>query len=165
MALFGSLSTVRSQAALSPHFEAAFAYLAEALTPGSAVNQRILAVAIDRTDRIELGGGVFVLEQAYHAKPRAEGRFEAHRKYIDLQGIISGNEVMEVTETSRLTVQEDLTPGRDVIFFEDVAGASVLQVRAGDVAVFFPIDAHMPSVAAGAATLVHKAVVKVPVSG
>ncbi len=165
MALFGSLSTVQNQSALSRTHPAALAYLAEALTPGSAIHRRILAIPAERTDRIDLGEGVFVLEQAYLPKGRSEGRFEAHRVYIDLQAIVTGNEIMEVIDVSRLRVNEDLTPAKDVIFFDDAPGATVLRVVAGDVAVFSPADAHMPSLADGVPALVRKAVVKVPVSG
>ncbi len=165
MALFGSFSTVRAQAALARSFGPAFAYLAEALTPGTAVHARLLAVGAEKTERIDLGGGIFVLEQAYQPKPRAEGRFESHRLYIDLQAIVAGEERMEVAEVDRLRLHEDLTPGRDLLFYEDFAAASVLTLRAGDVAVFFPADAHMPSLTAGTAGLVRKAVVKVPVAG
>jgi YhcH/YjgK/YiaL family protein len=163
MALFGSLDTVRVQSALARSHPAAFAYLAEALTPGSAIHARIMAVPAEQTVRIELGDGVFVLEQAYLPKPRAEGRYESHLAYIDLQAIVAGRERMDVTETARLRVTEDLTPGRDVRFHEDTPGGSVLRVGAGEVAVFHPADAHMPSVADGEPVLVRKAVVKVPV--
>lgn len=165
MALFGSFPTVRAQAALARNFAPAFAYLAEALTPGTPVHERILKIGAEVTERIELGGGVFVLEQAYQPKPRAEGRFESHRLFIDLQAIVAGEELMEVIETDRLRVHEDLTPGRDLLFYDDLPGASVLRLRAGEVAVFFPADAHMPSLSARVPGLVRKAVVKVPVSG
>ncbi len=163
MALFGSLETIRAQSALAASHPAAFAYLVEALTPGSAVHARLMAVPAEQTVRIELGDGVFVLEQAYLPKPRAEGRYESHLAHIDLQAIVAGRERMDVTETARLRVTEDLTPGRDLRFHEDAPGGSVLRVGAGEVAVFYPADAHMPSVADGEAVLVRKAVVKVPV--
>jgi YhcH/YjgK/YiaL family protein len=164
MALLGSLSTLREQSALARLHPSAFAYLAEALDPASAVHRRILDLPTDRTDRIELEDGIFVLEQAYLPKARNEGRFEAHRRYIDLQAIIAGNELMEVVDVARLRVSEDLTPERDVLFYHDAPGASVLRVVPGDIAVFYPVDAHMPSLADGTPAVVRKAVVKVPVS-
>lgn len=163
MALFGSLETVRAQLAGGPSFEKALAYVEEALRPGSEAHKRLLAVACGQTGRVELGGGVFALEQAYVAKPRAEGRWEAHRVYIDVQVIVDGDELMEVTDVSRLKVAEDHTPEKDILFYEAEAGGSVLRMRAGEVAVFYPVDAHKPSLAAGEpAALVRKTVVKVP---
>ena len=124
-----------------------------------------MAVATGETGRVELGDGVFALEQAYIAKPRAEGKWEAHKVYIDVQVIVSGDELMEVTDVARLTVAEDHTPAKDILFFEQNRDGSVLRMRAGEIAVFYPVDAHKPSLAAGEpAALVRKTVVKVPVA-
>lgn len=163
MAVVGTLSVVRAQLAPASHFAPAFVYLARALAPGSAEHARILAVPAGETLRVELGGGAFALEQAYRSKPRAEGRFESHRAYVDLQAMVAGEELMELADVARLAVQEDFTAERDVLFYCDYAATSVLRVAAGEVAVFFPADGHMPSLAAGAPALVRKTVVKVPV--
>jgi YhcH/YjgK/YiaL family protein len=165
MALFGSLATVRTQLVGSPAFERTLAYVEEVLRPGSPAHQRLQAVSEGATERVELGEGVFALEQAYVAKPRAEGRWEAHRVYIDVQVIVNGDELMEVTDVSRLAVAEDHTPGRDLLFFKDYTEGSVLRMRAGELAVFYPVDAHKPSLAVGGSTaVVRKTVVKVPVA-
>jgi biofilm protein TabA len=163
MALFGSLATVRAQLAHGTHFQAAFAYLDEVFTPGSAAHARILAVEPGKTGRIELAGGSFALEQAYLTKARAQGFFESHRAYIDVQVIVSGEELLEVAEVGKLTVSEDLTPGKDLIKYRMFDAASVLRLGADEVAVFFPVDGHMPSLMIQSAGLIHKTVIKVPV--
>lgn len=165
MALFGSLSTVRSQLAPSRAFEAAFAYVERALTPGSEEARRIAAVPEGKTERIELGEGVFALEQAYVAKPAASGKWEAHERFIDVQVVVEGRELMGVVEVSRLTLTEDYRAERDLMFYAPLEGGSTLRVAAGEAAVFFPADGHMPSLADGEPALVRKTVVKVPVSG
>ena len=165
MALFGSLATVRAQLAHAAHFQAAFAYLDECLKPGCPGLARILAVDAGKTERVDLSGGAFALEQAYLTKARAEGFFESHRKFIDIQVVVSGEELLEVSEISRLVVSEDLTPGKDLIKYQTPVAPSVLRLRAGEVAVFFPADGHMPSLAVSAPSLVYKTVVKVPVLG
>jgi biofilm protein TabA len=165
MALFGSLSTVRAQIASSPAFDLAFDYVARALTPGSAESDRIAAVSAGETVKIELGEGVFALEQAYLPKAPADGRWEAHERYIDVQVIVSGRELMGLIDVSALQLNDDQREARDLMFFAPHAGGSTLRAGAGDVAVFFPVDAHMPSVADGEPVLVRKTVVKVPVSG
>ncbi|MEN9841680.1 MAG: hypothetical protein RL376_1480 [Verrucomicrobiota bacterium] len=163
MALFGSLSTVRSQLAGSPAFELALAYVARCLTPGSPEAARIAAVPVGKTERIELGEGVFALEQAYEAKPAAEGRWEAHERYIDVQVVIDGRELMRVIEVGQLTLTEDLRSERDLMFYAAQEGGSTLRISAGEAAVFFPSDGHMPSLADGPVSVVRKTVVKVPV--
>jgi len=164
MAIFGTLDTLRAQLARPEHFAAALAYVAEVLRPGSAAQARIGGIAAGATERVELAGGAFALEQAYFTNPRTAGRWESHRAYIDVQVIVAGEELMEVADAAQLAVAEDLRPAKDLIFYRPFDGGSVLRVGAGGAAVFFPADAHLPSLRTGAAaTLVRKTVVKVPV--
>ena len=161
MALWGTPAIVEQQLARTPRFEIALAYLKEAFDPASSVHARIMAVPEGETHRHELGEGVFVLEQVYQTKPRADGRLEAHERHVDLQAIVSGNELIEVTTAEGLTVTEDALADRDVCFFADSDDVSLWRMRAGEAAVFFPADVHKPSLSIAGAALVHKAVVKV----
>ena len=162
MAVFGSLSAVRAQLALDPRFKAAMDYVAEALQADTAVRRRIAAVAVGATERIELTGGSFALEQAYYSKPRAEAFLESHRKYIDVQAVMAGEEIQEVVDIARMTVEVPYNPERDLIKYHDFGDTSLLSAREGLLAVFFPVDGHI-SRATGPAVLVRKTVVKVPV--
>lgn len=164
MALFGILSTVRSQLVRPDHFAAAFNFVEEAGREGSAANRQLFSLAVGQTEKTELPGGAFALSQVYLTKPRAEGKWETHRSYIDIQAVFAGTETMEVTERGRLTLAEDLTPERDVIFYQPYEHGTVVRLGAGDVAVYFPPDAHMGGLAIGAPGVVmRKVVVKVPV--
>jgi len=163
MAIFGPFSTVKTQIEADPRFSAALDYVAEALRVGSTVNERIARVAAGTTGRVDLSGGSFALEQIYAPKPRPEGFFESHRKYIDVQVIVTGEELMEVEDIARLSVTAAYNPERDLIKYADTSVGSVLRMRAGDVAVFFPEDGHMPSLHWRKTGQVHKTVVKVPV--
>jgi biofilm protein TabA len=162
MAVFGSFSTVRAQLAHDPRFKAALDYLAETQAADSAVRRRLAAVAVGATERIELAGGSFALEQAYLSKPRAEAFLESHRKYIDVQAVLAGEEIQEVVDIGRMTVDVPYDAGRDLIKYRDFADTSLLSARDGLVAVFFPVDGHI-SRAIAAPVLVRKTVIKVPV--
>jgi biofilm protein TabA len=162
MAVFGSLSAVRAQLAHDPRFTAALDYVAQALEASSPVRKRIAGVAIGATDRVELAGGAFGLEQAYYSKPRAETFLESHRKYIDVQAVVAGEEIQEVVDIGRMTVDAPYQAGRDLVKYLDFRATSALSAREGLVAVFFPVDGHI-SRAAGQPVLVRKVVVKVPV--
>lgn len=71
---------------------------------------------------------------------------------------------MELVDTSRLTIRKDYDAERDVIIYADYASASALRCNAGEAAIFFPVDGHMPGIRPGpAANLVRKTVIKVPV--
>jgi biofilm protein TabA len=163
MALSGSLSTVRSQIAAHASLDKSFAYLDEVLTAGTDSNKRLLAVALGDSQRVELGDGVFALEQAYLTKSPDEGRWESHLKYIDIQVVVSGEENMGVCEISRLVLDEDLTPAKDLLFYKSFDQGSTLLMKAGDVAILFPPDGHRPGVRVTEPALVRKVVVKVPV--
>lgn len=164
MAIYGSIDTVRAQTPRTDGFATGFAYLTELFTAGSEVQKRVLAVVPGERNRIELAGGAFVLEEAYLTKLRADGFFESHRKYIDIQAIFEGEELMEISDISRMTVRQPYNEKRDLIVYEDNTDATLLRVFAGQAAVFFPADAHMPTMRVRAAgSNVRKCVVKVPI--
>ena len=164
MAKFGPYSTLVAQLAFSAQFTSAFNYVAEALQAGSPVNARIAALAVGVSAKVDLGQGVFAIEACYSTKPRAEGFFESHRSYIDVQVVVAGEEAMEVEDISRLSVTAAYDAERDLIKYADTSMASRLTMRAGDVALFYPSDGHMPSLQLGGPGLVRKTVVKVPVA-
>jgi biofilm protein TabA len=163
MSLFGTLDTVGSRCARLPEFRAAFAYAVEALTPGSPAHSRINALAVGTTHRHELAGGAYAVEMAYLTKSRLEGFFETHRKFIDVQVIVAGDELMEVADAAQLGVTQAYDEGKDLAKHADCSAASVLRMRSGDAAVFWPEDAHLPSLAVREPLLVRKTVIKVPV--
>jgi YhcH/YjgK/YiaL family protein len=87
-------------------------------------------------------------------------KLEAHRRYIDIQYVISGDEVMGWKPADACGLVEmpyDLT--KDIVFFGDKPDVWK-PVPAGSFAIFFPVDAHAPLAGKG---LIHKAVVKVAV--
>ncbi|MEJ6601723.1 MAG: YhcH/YjgK/YiaL family protein [Opitutaceae bacterium] len=163
MALWGTPDTLRSQLISTERFQIALDYLARALTAGSDEHTRINAVPAGEACQVELGDGVFAIEQAYDTKLLGQGRFEAHERHIDLQAIVSGRELIRVTGLENLEITENAFEERDVCFFADTPQASDWRMNSGEVAVFFPTDVHMPSLADGESGRVQKTVVKVAV--
>ncbi len=164
MSIHGSLDTVRAQAPKTEAFATAFAYFDELFRPGSTANLRVKGIALDDVVKTELGAGVFVMEQAYPTRLRADGFFESHKKFIDIQVIFEGEELMEVADIARMTAKQPYNEKRDLIIYEDSTESSLLRVYVGQAAVFFPSDAHMPTLRVRAdAVNVRKCVVKIPV--
>ena len=163
MALFGSFAVVRGQCARFPEFHAAFAYAEQALAPGSEIHSRIAGLTGGSVHRHELAGGAYAMEMAYQTKRRSEGFFETHRKFIDVQVVVAGEEWMEVAGAARLGVTQAYDEAKDMTKYADTDAASVLRAQAGDVAIFWPEDAHMPALVAKKRGLVRKTVIKVPV--
>jgi biofilm protein TabA len=164
MAVFGSLAAVQQQAPPAAGFSTALAYVTDLLREGSAEQTRLRGVPVGDSCKVDLGGGIFVMEQAYETKLRADAFFESHRKYIDVQVVLDGSEVMEVAEQSHMQVREPYQAARDLIVYQDTREASLLRMKPGEVVLFFPSDVHMPGVRDGANPIVvRKAVVKIPV--
>ena len=142
----------------------AFAYIEELMRSDSPARKRLDALPGSKSEKIELAAGVFAIEQAYETKVRSDGFFESHQRAIDVQVVLEGEEVMEVIDASRVTVREPFDAARDLVTYHDVPNASKLHLRAGEAAIFFPVDVHMPSLRITASPgFVRKTVVKVPV--
>lgn len=112
------------------------------------------------------GGKSFALYQAYETKPPAGAKFEAHRQWIDLQFVWQGKESILQAPLSRLGPPDtpyDAT--RDAALWNGslVPDFSALRLAKGDLAVFFPEDAHAPGLEAGGSHSVVKVVVKVAI--
>jgi YhcH/YjgK/YiaL family protein len=111
--------------------------------------------------RVELDGDrMFALPQGYLTRPAAQCRWEAHRRCIDIQYIISGREAMGYAPLSTLKPVTAFDETKDVGFYDGTG--SIITVEAGMFAIFFPHDAHMPCMqVAGHPESVRKVVVKV----
>lgn len=113
--------------------------------------------------RHEIGGGAHAIVSTYQTSSSGGKRFEAHRRYIDLQYVAEGEETAHVAPVSSLSTAEEYDETRDTAFFHDPPSHETITLRAGSFAVFYPEDAHRPGVMAGAAPCaVRKIVVKIP---
>lgn len=115
--------------------------------------------------RTEIDGDrVFALAQRYETSTAGAPLFEFHRKYIDIQIVVSGVEVIGWMPADRMEVTEPYDETRDICFGKAPAGAwTPVRLEAGQLAVFWPSDAHAPKQSAGASSAVMKIVVKVSV--
>lgn len=109
------------------------------------------------------GDKVYLLIQCYQSKQRSEGRFEAHARHTDLQYLWSGCERIEVCDLGALGPKPAYDANGNTFFPINDAAHSHLLLRAGEVAVLLPQDAHAPSLQAkeGESELVRKIVIKV----
>ena len=112
-------------------------------------------------ERVEIDGErVFAFFQRYDTLP-ANDRPEAHRRYIDIQYLIEGEELIGIAPLSAMKREVEARPERDIWFYE---GETVnISIGGGRLAIFFPQDAHAPGIAAAESRPVRKVVVKVAV--
>ena len=132
---------------LGPRFQKAFEYLRTHDLSGAE-------------GRIELeGSALYVLPQSPALKTWEGTKWEAHRRYADIQVILEGEEIigyapLETMECDPYNEEKDFVLCRG-------EGTPMLY-RSGDFAVFFPQDAHKPCVRPeNGGETVRKAVVKV----
>jgi YhcH/YjgK/YiaL family protein len=110
------------------------------------------------TGRINIDGdAIYALVQEYHTKPMEQGKWESHRRYIDIQYIVSGGELINYGNLSQMKLG-DYETDRD---FQPMTGeGQLIELPAGSFMVFFPQDAHMPGLAKTTPSMVKKIVVK-----
>ena len=111
--------------------------------------------------RYELDGkSLYVMVQEYLSKTPDLGKWEAHRRYIDLQYVHSGIEKIGYKLISHLA-QGDYNPEKD--FLALTGNGDYLTLTAGEFMLLFPEDAHMPGLAVGDPVPVKKVVLKIAV--
>ena len=137
--------------ALHPAFADAMAYLASFDTNTPDGNY-------------PLAHGCEARVMSYQTEPAAQKRWESHRRFIDIQLVVRGRELMQVADITSLLGPTPYDEANDVLFYERAA-SSVAEIRAGagDFTIFFPLDGHRPGLAIDAPADVRKIVIKVPV--
>jgi biofilm protein TabA len=154
-------------------------------TPDASINRREFAVSyfknkdrwdkafkfLKNTDLLKLelkrydidDDNLFATVSEYISKNEETAKFEAHRKYIDIQYVISGKEVMNVAPIA--TVKEILVPYDATKDIEFVTVKEIVSFKANTdkFFIFFPGDAHRPGLKDGVNSPVRKIVIKVKV--
>lgn len=106
-----------------------------------------------------LGDRVYALVARENGRKVSDTQLEGHRKHIDIQYVISGDESMGWAPREGLASSVDYDAEKDLEFFEGEP-VSFMRVPPGSFAVFLPTDAHLPLIGNGS---IHKVVVKVAV--
>ena len=102
---------------------------------------------------------IFALVSEYQTKLEPEGKLEAHKKYIDVQYVISGEELMGYVPLGNQQILEPYKEENDIVFY--TGDNSFTKVSEGMFAIFFPEDVHMPGIASSKSSSVKKLVIKV----
>ena len=92
---------------------------------------------------------------------RQQGWYETHDEYIDIQYMAEGTEFVYIADRGALAIRGEYNPVEDAQFYEDDKLESHFVFKAGSFVIFFPDDAHKPSMAIGEPTNARKIVLKV----
>jgi YhcH/YjgK/YiaL family protein len=148
--IFDSLENAEIYYGLGEKFQKAF----EFLKTTDLENLPLEKIQID-------GDDIFAIPQKYSTKEESEGKWEAHRKYIDIQYLVSGSENIGFVLIDYLEELEPYDDEKDVEFFS--GEGDYVQVHDGEFAVFFPDDAHKPGLKIESTEEVFKIVFKIKV--
>ncbi len=93
------------------------------------------------------------------SKEPADAKWESHRKYIDLQYVIKGEEKIEVTPIGAATITKPYDESKDVINY--TANGTYYIASPVSFFLFFPQDAHRPNIKVDGYDVVKKLVIKI----
>lgn len=107
------------------------------------------------------GDELFAMVQRYDSRPIEQGKWEAHRRYIDVQFLAAGSERMGIASLDSMAIKTPYDDQKDLVILS--GQGELLTMQAGQFMVLYPHEAHMPCIAVDAPQAVTKVVVKVAV--
>ena len=134
-----SLKNAAQYYSLHPRFQEVFDYIA---------SHDLVAMECGRHD-ID-GDNIFVNIQELDLRDKSEARLELHRKYIDIQLLLSGpNEIFGWSEKKDcLTAETEFDEQKDIQLFTDIPQC-FYSVGEGQFSILFPEDGHAPMLGEG----------------
>jgi biofilm protein TabA len=136
--ILSTLASADRYATLHPLFQRAFDYIRDTDLFNMAPGRHNI-----------VGESLIIIVEHAQGKPKEHARLEAHRRYIDIQLVLDGDEVMGWKPlTDCLNPVSEHSEDRDIRFFDD-APASWVAVPPDHFCIFFPEDAHAPLVGSG----------------
>lgn len=108
--------------------------------------------------RYEISKADYALVQAYQTKPIENCHFEAHKKYIDVQYMVSGIENIGWALTEKLT---EISFDEQKDYVKLTGKGDLFPLSEGNFFILFPDDAHQPGILIGESRPVKKIVLKI----
>lgn len=106
---------------------------------------------------------IFALVNEYKTVNAATNQMESHLKFIDVQFIVTGEELIGHGFLANQTISKKYDKKNDYMLYAD-APQFFSKFTAGMFAIFYPTDLHMPNLQVNKSILVKKVVLKVAVS-
>lgn len=109
-------------------------------------------------------GECWAIVQEADLKPCEQKQFEAHRKYIDIQTPLTGEETLGLYTMDAQALAAEFDVEKDYCLFmpADKAAAKFVTLKPGEFAIFFPpLGAHAPGCTSGEERKIKKLVIKV----
>lgn len=148
--IFDSLANAELYSGVHPLFPRVFAWLRE-------------HAATATLGRHEIGDRVYASIEEYSSHPFRH--YETHCRYIDVQVVVSGEEIIYMGVPSEMSEEIPYNGEKDIAFLTQETNKGIpVAMKAGDMLVIWPHEAHAPGCAkTDGAQSVRKIVVKVPI--
>ena len=148
--IIDSIKNASKYYCVHPSFKAAFEALMK--IDENTPNERI---TVD-------GDNIFVNLGEYVNKNIDECLYESHKKYIDIQYVVKGEEYIDLCDQDILECTDNRLDSDDIAFFKNTDKFSRADLTEGIFVVIFPGEAHKPCIAPdGKGVKVRKAVAKI----
>lgn len=107
------------------------------------------------------GESIFARIMEVTTKNKSDQKAESHAKYIDIQFLLSGKEIIGFSPKTDLNIPTDnLLESGDALLYTELKDEMDLLMTPGKYAIFFPFEAHRPGCKKGT-DKIRKVVVKV----
>ncbi|MHC4602158.1 MAG: NanQ anomerase/TabA/YiaL family protein [Planctomycetota bacterium] len=120
---------------------------------------------LKKDGRYEIDGdNLYYIVQRYETRPADQCKLEAHKKYIDIQFVAAGEEILGYTPLENLEISQPYNEEKDIVLYKVSDKLSTVNLGPGMFCILFPQDAHMPGRQLNDPSNVLKVVVKVKIN-
>lgn len=88
------------------------------------------------------GDEVYFMINKYNTKSTDVAQFETHKKYIDIQYMVQGNEIIYCDLACHMEEDGEYIAAIDKQPYVNAPGTVVIRMHPGNIALLFPEDAH-----------------------
>ena len=111
----------------------------------------------------QLNPRVWAIVSEYETLKENPYGYEAHRRFIDIQFLLKGQEMVCSLPLEKLKETQAYNPDSDCALYAAEAEPQKLPIGDGYFAILFPQDGHMPNLCIGSPSPVKKVVIKIEI--
>ena len=90
------------------------------------------------------GKNIYAFISSYETKTESEVQFEAHNKYIDIQCVVSGTEVIGFESEKEVSLTQDYKDGNDICFYALNENYDKIALKKGEFVIIMTDELHAP---------------------
>lgn len=90
------------------------------------------------------GKNIYAFISSYETKTESEVQFEAHNKYIDIQCVVSGTEVIGFESEKEVSLTQDYKDGNDICFYALNENYDKIALKKGEFVIVMTDELHAP---------------------